>query len=795
MKPTRSRKPSPVTAAAEGESQGPWPAWERSDWLALGALAAIVLALFGAVLHSAYPPVLSHEKADTASEFIYWRQFGFGELAKGNLPFWNPHVFSGLPFFEGFQSALLYPPNAIFLVLPVGLAINVSIAFHTLLAGFAMYLWSRFRGLRREACFLAGAGSMMSGQFFLHVYAGHLSNLCAMPWVPLVLLALDGLFAAPGAGWALLGSGAAAMLVLAGHPQYVYYTAVTGALYCALRLPGARARGKTCLWLAAMAGLAAALSAVQLLPGLAGTEQTVRGGSGLSYDFAATFGFPPENLATLVAPDILGSLPDGTYWGRALLWEMSAFLGATLTFLAVVGCFGGGRLHRATDLAMAAVLLALALGAHTPLHRLLYEVLPGFDKFRGASKFGHPMSLFVLALAAAGYHRLLEEGLPSRRWVVGALVAAALLAAPVPALQHASGDAPEGHWWSRTMQAVHEAGYALGDTHEAHARFRDPAIRRQAAGHAALSLATAAAVMALLAATLMLGRQSRGCLHLLGVLSLMELALFTYPDRPTFDAAQTVSPGLRRLQRTDPGEHRFLNIQAGNSAMAAGALDLWGDDPLVLRRYAELMFATQGFDPDAASQYLTPKRGHPLHALVRCKYVLAPPEGQVVWKSRAPVLPRVLLVNDYVVAKGRDRSFAALSTPGFDPARVVVLEEEPEPRPSRRTSPGTVRVVEESTDHLVVEAQTPGPAVLLVTDNYHPGWTARGLTESGQAEYRVMPADYILRAVPLAAGRHRLLMEYRPRLLVPGTLVTLAGVASWLGLAWRRTRRRAAGRG
>ena len=49
----------------------------------------------------------------------------------------------------------------------------------------------------------------------------------------------------------------------------------------------------------------------------------------------------------------------------------------------------------------------------------------------------------------------------------------------------------------------------------------------------------------------------------------------------------------------------------------------------------------------------------------------------------------------------------------------------------------------------------------LVTDGWADGWVARAREGSVQPEYEVLPADYVVRAVPLAAGSHRLRLEYR----------------------------------
>jgi hypothetical protein len=70
----------------------------------------------------------------------------------------------------------------------------------------------------------------------------------------------------------------------------------------------------------------------------------------------------------------------------------------------------------------------------------------------------------------------------------------------------------------------------------------------------------------------------------------------------------------------------------------------------------------------------------------------------------------------------------------------------------------------------------PAPAILLVTDAWHPFWRAESLPGSAQSRYDVLPADGMLRAVPLAAGAHRFRMEYR----IPG-FAAACGVSA---IAW-----------
>ena len=175
-----------------------------------------------------------------------------------------------------FQSALLYPPNWLYLVLPLGPATNWQIALHVFLGGLFMYLWASRRGLHPVACLAAAALLMFCSPMFLHIFAGHLCNFNALIWVPLLLLAIDEFFKPQRWGWCLAGMFALSMEILAGHPQCVYYTIVTAAIYVCWCLPSAQRRSLVLAGLAGMLLGGAALAAVQLLPGWDASRESVR---------------------------------------------------------------------------------------------------------------------------------------------------------------------------------------------------------------------------------------------------------------------------------------------------------------------------------------------------------------------------------------------------------------------------------------------------------------------------------------------------------------------------------------
>jgi hypothetical protein len=168
--------------------------------------------------------------------------------------------------------------------------------------------------------------------------------------------------------------------------------------------------------------------------------------------------------------------------------------------------------------------------------------------------------------------------------------------------------------------------------------------------------------------------------------------------------------------------------------------------------------------------------------MLRFRYAFVPTsEGIRVVESPTPPLPRLLLVSDERVLAGRDALFSAMKDPSFNPSETVLLETEPEPQPESGAN-GTARLISDLHDELTIEADTNKPTLLLITDLYDHNWHAEALPDSSQQFYHVMPADYILRAVPLAAGHHHLQIVYAPKVLPFGIGISVVAWTLWLGL-------------
>jgi hypothetical protein len=766
----------------------------RRHEVAVGALVLflVVLVAFGDVLLAEGDATLMG--SDVYVQFLRVRQFGFDQLRHGNLALWSDNLFSGIPFLGQFHAAMLYPPNLIFLVLPLAQAITWSFISHIWLIGFFMFLWCRKRGLDLPSALLPGILLMLGGTVFLHVWEGHLIDVCTAAWTPLLLLCVDGLCDRAGEWfkWSLVGVAALAMSVLAGHPQYVFYSSLAMGLYFLLRLPRTPRPAGAVVALAAIFAGGVALAAVQLWTGMQASAESIRG-AGVSYRLATTHSFRFENFLTLLAPNFFGNCTSQNdpslmpYWGQSYQSVMCLFLGVGGLALAVYGAWRGQRSQRRFSAPLAGLLLLLALGASTPLFWWLYHYVPGFDKFRGSSKFIFQASLFILMLSGVGLDTMRREGRPRRGFVLGVAIGAAVIAAAALFIRFGWGG--QGGWWNNLMLSIHS-------TDRSHNRSPDlvsPASVARAAEYASQQLLISAGVAALLAALLAAALRWPKAIFAVMGLAAAEVLVFAsgYKNIQSISANVVPEHVVSQLAR-EPGDYRILiDISPlANSAMYFGGRDIWGHDPGASGRYCQLIAATQEHDPNDCAEFFPITRPHKIFEMLRLRYVLMG-NGQV--RVQPQIINRVNLVGRYQLAPDRQAMFKTLLSDTFDPRQTVLLESKPAIEPAAAADLGWAKVVASSTDWLTIEAQANSPCLLLVTDTYSKYWRVRPMAASSQQQYDVLPANYVLRAVPLAAGHHLLRMEYAPSGFTIGKWFSLGSLLLYGGavaLYARRLRRK-----
>ena len=186
--------------------------------------------------------------------------------------------------------------------------------------------------------------------------------------------------------------------------------------------------------------------------------------------------------------------------------------------------------------------------------------------------------------------------------------------------------------------------------------------------------------------------------------------------------------------------------------------------------------------PKSASQHISIQRTHPRWDLLRFRYVIGmTADGMVAQEAAGASLRRFELVPSAQVIEGEDLLLGTLFGKEFDPRSTVLLEETPKPAvpESGGELKGGWKIEREDTDEVVVSVSVDKPCVLLMTDPYSKGWRARSLTKKApQNNYEVLPANYAVRGIPLAAGDHIIRIYFRPQSFMMGA--SISGMA-WIG--------------
>jgi len=151
----------------------------------------------------------------------------------------------------------------------------------------------------------------------------------------------------------------------------------------------------------------------------------------------------------------------------------------------------------------------------------------------------------------------------------------------------------------------------------------------------------------------------------------------------------------------------------------------------------------------------------------------------------AGALPRATLVPAYRIVP-HDRQIAVFSDSTSDPATVTLLAEAPGVTP---VPGGTVTIDRYGLNKVELSTDTPGPSILRLADLAFPGWR---VTVDGR-EAKALVADYMLRAVAVPAGRHKVVWEFRDPAFEKGLRISLASFAAILLMylvPWLLARRR-----
>jgi hypothetical protein len=477
------------------------------DWLVKwrAAPSAPALAL-AAVLAVVYAPLAAGQLVYNRdlSRFIYpIRWFVRDSLARGDRPWWTPHIGLGHAMLADPQAALFYPANLLTLVGSLPHSLMLLSVLHLFWGGIGMAYLARALRQGQLAALTSGVAWALSGYVTsLWTNGARLPSAAWMPWQALLFVAVaraarDGqrrLRAAVGLALAIAMGYLAGDLFVAMMGQMlgvglaVVVLATEGSA-----VPAGHARRLVMhgAGLSVLAvGLAALLSAATIVPALRALASTERAG-GLAAATAQAGSLHPVRMAEFAAPEAFARAwylhPDSAWVGRYLEGaplSFSVYLGGSVLALCVLAlaprrkrdAAGPGTAdaaatdeqvspaRAATVAGLGLLFLLVALGHHTPLFGILRRLLPPLAYMRAPEKWLLAVVPCLALLAGMGAQRLTApERRPPWPWglgVPGMILVLAVLA-PVVLPAELGGQVRQGAWHGLAASLLVGAAWPL----------------------------------------------------------------------------------------------------------------------------------------------------------------------------------------------------------------------------------------------------------------------------------------------------------------------------------------------
>ena len=756
-------------------------------------------------------------------QFWPWHALVRSSILNGNWPLWNPLLGNGTPLLANLQSAVFYPPNLLYLVMPVEHALTISVILHLMGAGLCMFFYARHIGLTPFAAMLPALTYMFSGYIIGRTQFITMVNAAA--WVPLLLLLGDKLAVRRNLLDALWLALVLAVQLLAGHAQLWFYGLLLLGPYIIFRswqtinndewprsvaneriiashqaTKSSRETANTIrfthyasrlitavLYLALAVALSFLLTAAQILPTAELLSQSQRSG-GAGRTFALTYSMWPWRLVTLLFPNFFGHPAQGNYWGYATFWEDHAYLGVLPLMLALAGVWYYFKLtinsYQLTMndeqspisnlqspnplqvapffAALIPISIILALGWNTPVYLWLFDYVPGFSLFQAPARFLIWYTLAVAVLSGIGAQMF--EATANNRPLMRRLLAACI--------------------------ALTAAGF-VGDFYLA---------GREVTFLTAIQSTGLLLIIALI--LLLIHPQKAGFLPenvwqglviLFVVVDLLLAAQLLIPTLPPAIFRRPIAsaeflqaqPGGARFYAASQYAYRttynqFFQFKSFGPSDAAHWQQLKeslvpnfgvyanlpsanNDDPLVVGHWRQL---TDQLYPDDSARY------NRLLAVMSVGYLIDDAQTgdeQALYATNhltlRPIqdpLPRAYFVPQVSVATTPAETIARLNALDFEAHReVVIMSTEPPSWPGNNTLSDDVQVKisESNANHVQLTVNTANTGFVVLTDTYYPGWQA---TVDGQPA-KIWQANLAFRAVRVPAGQHTIDFIYRPR--------------------------------
>jgi len=684
---------------------------------------------------------------DPVRQQFPWRELSISLEKKLELPLWNPYNFSGSPLLANFQSAPFYPLNLLFLILSFETAWSFLIVSQVILALAFMFLYLRNLKISLISAILGSIVFAFSGFSISWLEWGTVIHTAI--WLPLILLSVDKIVSSikhEVSGiknknliiWELVFLFSLISSFFAGHLQIFFYVFIFSAVYFIIRWIqyGKNLKILTLFLIFYLSFFI--LTFVQWLPTLRFILESARGENQALWQKDGWF-IPWQNLIQFIAPDFFGNPSTLNYWG---IWNYAEFVGYVGIFPLVLAIFALFFRHDKKTLFFGAIFFtSLIFCLPTFFAKTPFLLNIPFLSTSQPTRLLFLVDFSLAVLSAFGLDHFLKDkkrifyplGFLTLTLIIIWLVVIFGKNNFIPAENLAV--AKRNLFLPTILFAVSFILFSIGT------------VLKQKK----LTLALSCIIVGIV------------------IFDLFRFGFkfipftnkeYLFPDTKTTAFLQNKS-NYYRIMSVDP------RILAPNFSTTYRIQSLDGYDPLYLKRYGELIAASERGKPDISSPFGFNRIINPQKAdskivdLLGVKYVLSLnelnlpklqkvfQEGQTKIYENRDALPRAFFIEELKVAINKQEAINLIFSDKMNLARQAVVEGYDG---QIQFTTGKVKINNYSENKIELSTENEGQGFLILTDVYYPLWHA----DVDGKEVKIYRTDYNFRGIIVPKGKHKI---------------------------------------
>jgi hypothetical protein len=699
-------------------------------------------------------------------EYVFPMQaFAAKSFAHGEIPFWNPYTFGGMPFLADLQVGFFYLFNRLLSLftlsgnnLPI-LGLEIIIILHFFISQINTYALARYFKVSSYGALISAVSYSFSMFMVGHVI--HPMIVYQLAWLPLVLMLFVKAFDTKKIFYAIIAGAILGMAMLSGHPQTTLYVVTLLGLVGLYQLfflfknsKFSRSIVKAILIFFIPFVIAVGIFAIQYLPSKELSRFAQR--NEVSYTKATEGALQFKQIYTAIVPKLFGwvegsNLETMTFYlkfngnvQRHFFWETVYYFGIVGAVLGLFGALVGYRSRYVWLMIILTVFGFLyAQGEGSPIFNILYN-LPYFGIFRNPGRMMFFVTLGVSILAGFGFDFLWKEAFKKGiliRFIIPLLIAFFI------------GFLASTGFFANLMEAPFVAQKVIEDS-----------------GNIAIIFVIIIGLIGILVNRAVISPSLAGLV--LFVLAFIDLFLVgasfnRNPENP--EKAYELKPELKAMLVPNPPKDifrvsmrlyepiRFMAMQR-NQGLLDNVMLIEGYNPLILERVL----------PPSSSAKTTLD-------LCNVKYEVKVDLDKGTWAfaERTGFYPRIWAVNDYKVVESNKVS-DFMKNNDLNYRKIVVLEKQPNLQKA-----DTSQLLESkanceyfSNNYIKFRISSNVPVIAVISEIWYPDWKA--YVDGRPTE--VYRANYSLRAVEVPKGEHIIEMQYESKAFTTGLYLTLATI-------------------